>query len=906
MNFDAVTVELYIDGGWVDVTQYVLHNDRDRVEIFRGLRGSGSRVSQGECRLTFHDVNKDGRWSNRVPGSAYYRKLGRNTPLRVTVDGSVRAVMEIPNWVPEWDVAEAMVVVPVEAAGILRRLERGSQRLLSPIERSIRATAPQAYWPLGDGADATSGASGTNGRPMTVVAGTVAFGALTDLSADSTTPDFAAGGLVGDISGVSATAWHAELLVRIDTYTTSIAARLLAGTSTTHGAWRLSPPQFDGDTTVIIGGSFDGSTVFALTGAAVAQADFIGVWRHYAFSAEQSGANVVAKLYVDGVLEDTTTAAGTLQAPSQMLVGHTVVAGVGAIKSAAHIAVGSGATISNAAAAIGDYAGEKAGRRIERLCSEEGITFASVGDLDDTAACGPQTTDYLYSVLEAAATVDQGLLHETRTALSLTYRTRVSLYNQTAPLVIDYASRHLAPPLRPSEDDRYIHNDVTLSRPGGSSVRSVLDGVTVPADPQHTLTTQEPPDGVGTYDRGSPSTAQVNTDTQLQLLADWIRHLGTWDELRYPQLSVELASAAWLADPARTAQFLSLDSGDWFRLDSLPAWLPDDEALLIHQGYAETISPPLWTFRVNASPGWPWEVWQMDTGGSTLAAPVTSGGTSLKLATSAGPAWSETAEPYHLQAFGNAMKVTAMTTDTPAFIAAGTAAHASNASVSPGLPAGMTVDTGQMLLCLAAIRNSGTGTVDLPAGWTNIVNFGNVRLFGRYYVTGVTAPTVTFTGGAANATTSAMLFGFSGLSLHPEFTVTQLNGSAQDIATPAGSTGTIYNRRANRMVLWAGWKQDDWTSAAVVTGGVSEAGEASSTLGDDQAIVLDYFLQAAAAQINAFSFVITGGVSAISRAIVVALRPLQTATVTRGINGVSTAIAAGEAVNGWRLGVLAL
>jgi hypothetical protein len=903
VDFDAVTVELYIDGGWVDVTAYVLHDPG--IAITRGRRGEGDDTAPGQCHLTLYDADRDGRWSNRVPGSTYYRKLGRNTPIRVSVDGSVRCVMEVPTWEPRWDVSGRFVSVPIEAAGILRRIAQGNNGLLSPIERSIRATSPEVYWPLGDGFESTSAASGTNGRPMDLLLGTVEFGAFTDLSEGFTTPDLSEGALTGTISGVSASSWHCEFMARVDAYDGAAAVRLHAGSLGNHAVWRFFLPGSDGDTCDVFVGDNADNVTFVLSSAAISQTLFLGNWLHYAVSAVQSGANITSKLYINGVEHTSTSNAGTLYAPSQILVGHNI----GVIDSAAHIVIGSGSTISGAGAAIGDYAGETAGRRIERLCSEEGITFASVGDLDDTGVMGPQTTDSLIANLFDAARVDQGALVETRTALGLTYRTRVSLYNQVDQLTLDYTARRINPPLAPSEDDRFIWNDINVSRPSGSSARSVLDGVTIPADPQHTLTTQAPPDGAGTYDRGT-TTLHVHTDQQLQLVADWIRHLGTWDELRYPVLAVELAASAWTGNPTLTSQFLALDTGDQVELDNLPAWLPPGDTLAMFQGYSEFIRPPSWSFSVNATPGWPWEVWQLDTGGSTLVVARDTDDTSFKLATSSGPGWSTTAEPYYLQVAGEAVKATTVTTDTPVLINVGTVAHANNASVSPNIPSGMTVDTGQVVLGWAAIRNSGTGTVDLPSGWTELARSGNVLFFGRYYVTGVTAPTITFSGGVANADTSARLWGMSGVSLNLDsgkymrFETSpqaQLNSSAQDIAYPA-----LTVRRDNCTVFVLAWKQDDWTSVATPGAMDGELIDNSTTTGDDQGIAGYYDIQTSATDIAAGSLVVTGGASAISRAIVVALRPLQTATVTRGVNGASVSPAAGDAVNGWRLGVLGL
>lgn len=210
----------------------------------------------------------------------------------------------------------------------------------------------------------------------------------------------------------------------------------------------------------------------------------------------------------------------------------------------------------------------------------------------------------------------------------------------------------------------------------------------------------------------------------------------------------------------------------------------------------------------------------------------------------------------------------AATTDTsPTFIAAGAAAHGNNASVVPGMPAGIVAD--DLLLLYAAIRNSGTGTVDTPTGYTLLATNGNMSLFGKFYDGSETAPTVTFTGGVANASTSAQMCAFTGLSM--EFVAgptSQLNGAAQNIAYPALTT------TENSVILWLGWKQDDWTSVDTL-GGVNEIGDPSTTLGDDQGIVWDYGILGPIA-IGAGSFTVNGGAVAISRGTILALRGTRT------------------------------
>jgi hypothetical protein len=214
------------------------------------------------------------------------------------------------------------------------------------------------------------------------------------------------------------------------------------------------------------------------------------------------------------------------------------------------------------------------------------------------------------------------------------------------------------------------------------------------------------------------------------------------------------------------------------------------------------------------------------------------------------------------------------------YVAAGALASGDNASLTPALPAGWRArpeGVPDLFVCLASIRNSGTGTVNVPTGWFTIVNFGNMALLGRYAQLGDTAPTITFTGGASGDTTLAHIIALRDVEVDPANLViasaTQLNASAQNIAVPNLTVGE------GGIVLIAGWKQDDWTSVAALTGQLfNEAIDASSVTGNDAGHVLDYRVQSGATNVFATNLVVTGGASAISRSIVVGLRPYRGTT----------------------------
>lgn len=95
-------VELYVGGGWSDVTDLVYQ--RDPVTISYGAGGEDARFVPADCRLTLD--NRDGRFSPRNPTGPYYGSLRRGTPLRVSrrwlVDDFQRTAS--PGWgsVPGW------------------------------------------------------------------------------------------------------------------------------------------------------------------------------------------------------------------------------------------------------------------------------------------------------------------------------------------------------------------------------------------------------------------------------------------------------------------------------------------------------------------------------------------------------------------------------------------------------------------------------------------------------------------------------------------------------------------------------------------------------------------------------------------------------------------------------------
>ena len=215
------------------------------------------------------------------------------------------------------------------------------------------------------------------------------------------------------------------------------------------------------------------------------------------------------------------------------------------------------------------------------------------------------------------------------------------------------------------------------------------------------------------------------------------------------------------------------------------------------------------------------------------------------------------------------------------FVSVGAAAHAVNANVTPALPAGAVA--GDLLLVIAAIRTI-FGNPNIPVGYTMIRDVGNLRLFAKIHSGSEVAPTVGFIGGGAGDDTSAQVAAFRNVQLSvAESAYFQFQAAAQNIAYPALTISATHP-----LILFIGWKQDDWTSVgtlpALAGDAAAEIGEPSTTTGNDQGIVWDYLVQTTINPVNVptGSFLVTGGASATSSSSVVSMPP-TTLTQTNSI-----------------------
>ena len=612
----TLLVELLLDGVWTDVTTYVRQGGSTLLTIVRGRGNEQAKPTPSTCTLTFHDL--DGRFRPRNPTGPYWGLIGRNTQARVSIDGVRRFTGEVTSWTQDRDVAGAAPTVQLTLSGILRRLGQGSSPIRSAPRRYIPTSDPGliAYWPLEDGPLATAGEPVIGARAMELSATAPAsrhFGqgrlgpwlntGVAMLGASTLT------GVLGVHLGFNGD-WCVDHVRAGDVSTNT---KLIV--QTVDFTWSLEfIPSTNSITVTYPGGS---------TNYAIATDLWDGNAHHVRFVADQNGADT--SFFVD--LDDRPEISGVLSgvtntAPRRLVLedlnAHTEPLAVG------HVVVyqNTRPLAEFADPALG-YPGEPAGRRLERLCDEEGIPFTSSGDLDATTPMGPQRPARLVELLEECAAADQGTLYEPRTALGLAYRTRADLYDQSAAAVLDFAGRQVAPPLIPVDDDQQTRNEVTAKRTLGGEYTAELD--TGP------LSVADPPDGVGRYD--AQVTLNVEREAQLRGLAEWLVHLGTVDESRWPRVSVDLSAPD--VDAGLVADVLALDVDELLELTDVAAALKvSDPISLLAHGYTETLVDAYWhKLTFNCGPSLPYALGEVGTGkagtsNSELASGVTSSATS--------------------------------------------------------------------------------------------------------------------------------------------------------------------------------------------------------------------------------------------------------------------------------------
>lgn len=569
-------------------------------------------------------------------------------------------ILEASEWSPRWGASGYDVTVPVQASGVLRRLGQGAKALDSTLRRKLPSHGPVAYWPMEDGREATQAYSPIPGvQPLRV--NDFNFAADTTCPGSEALPSIGAGATMHAAipTYTSLTSgFLVAMLYSIDSMPASKSAWLSIQTTGTGTGIVMSFSSlavicdvYDGSGALLTSQSFSNASVYGP-----------GKWFRFDLTAQAVGVDVDYHLgFVD--VESNGVAWNWTQAGAAPGIVTDIDTGFGPLLSGmrvGHLGVYPSSDVSIWGASDNGYRSEYATARLLRLSAEENLPIRIATNGSFGAAMGPQRPSTLLDLLGEIEEADGGILYEDRERAGLFYRTRPTLYSQDPKLTIPYAQ--LAPPLEPTEDDRWLRNDRTVSRVGGSSARSVLS--TGP------LSVQSPPAGVGVY--GESRTLNVHKDAQLQPLADWLLHLGTWDESRYPSVRILLHKYPELIPAAS-----SLRPGDVIRITDTPVWLPPGPIDLMIMGADEEWKTFEWVITFACAPAGPWTVGvvddvargRQDAAASVLGAAATDSATTLVVhSVQTGAAWSRplwtqdpAAYPMDLKVGGELVTATAAT-----------------------------------------------------------------------------------------------------------------------------------------------------------------------------------------------------------------------------------------------------
>jgi len=791
---------------WTDITLHV----RPRISITRGRQDELGQTPPGSCRLRVN--NAGGRFVARNPLGPWYPLLRRNCPLRVEVQVAGVWYTRFSGFIAELPLTfvpgSTDTYVDLVAAGVTRRLGQGSA-LRSAQYRAISRTAPLAYWPLEDGTKSTQAAASSPTVPsLTVTRGNVKFAGTQGPDGSAPLADFSSGGtMTGVVPPASTTAvWRLECSVLFDTFEPgSFGAALSWTTGGTIALWEIDAAEAaDGGLSVQYETSSSGFGGPFVSNAKVDD----GLWHHIRVDATQSGGNISLTVRLDGVTVISQTITGQTMGAVQRVTINPTGDVIEQVPSLGHLAVWAPyASSIDTLAAFRGFAGETAPDRMVRLCAEEGVPFVVAGSAGEPM--GPQPVATLLTMLREAEATDGGILYELADG-RLAYLRREDRYNRPVDLALTYGQ--LAGSFVPTDDDRFVRNDVTASRVNGSWAQATDDA--------HIAAQGRYNDDV---------TINPQADGVLANHAGWRVHLGTVDELRFPQLTLNLRNPRVTA--AVVAAWLASDVGSRMTVAGPPPELALTQIDQLIEGYDEVLDRVEWTAALHCSPASGWDVSTVDgdqrvaADGSALAADLTDVGMSLLLSSTVqnGP-WTQDATDFPLPMRVGGEQVTASAI-SPALSATfgGTVSGGwgSPFVVTTGSAGDFDVSGGAARMTLGTVASR---AISAPITHTDLDVRG--RLYCSALPTG--APIEMGVAGRyvdANNLIDFRLFATTGNTM--TLSVRQRVGGAETntgFPVVSGVTATTVvgwrlqiDGNQVRVKVWAGAEQDEWSSVLTTT-----------------------------------------------------------------------------------------
>lgn len=524
----------------------------------------------------------------------------------------------IRDWPLEWDVSNNEVRCPVTVNGGVYRLQQ-DKSVVSQL-RAISAARATHYWPLedtggSDGFDAVTAGTprlklvGASEEPVWAVdesfPGSSRLATWTDVGASAV------------LSGWdNSRGMTAGLVIRVPASGAGVGANIFVCqfvggnvstvgveyTSNTTGTFKVT--YNDGTATYSPTFTFAGAFPSGWDGQNVAlqvklrdngtDLDFSIYTANVTWNDGWTGAESVAAATL------ATTNIGTLQS---VLVGVEVGTGATLLANApgiGHFAVTEGDDNFPAyMLAYGAVGLSQAGAGVRSALASQPVPTVS-HRLEFTSGTvydnGPVAPGSAYQRVIAAEVEDQAIFADAPGFDGVEYIARECYESRSPMLTFDYEANQVTPPMVAADDDFTTANQVTVNRPAewGSATSTVRDG---------DLGT----DAVGVYARDV--SAFPNTATLTQSLADWLSHLGTTNEQRFPSIPFELSL---LSNEVNLALLPELCVGSTIRVENLPAFVQPGWVDLIVIGVSHWVGTHRFVTTVYTTPAAGWRAAYVD------------------------------------------------------------------------------------------------------------------------------------------------------------------------------------------------------------------------------------------------------------------------------------------------------
>lgn len=606
--------------------------------------------------------------SNALPFDVTFQGLSFNLGIIVFTG-------EISEWPKRWDKTGSDVWVTLHANGLTRRIMQGEAPLHSPLYRHYTAHELVGYWsfenmegtannnptiasdlsegaplqvlyPIPDhvasikwsdentllGSDALGSAYlGASDRDFNY--DYIGYGAANLLSAPSTHDSFSVSFWNRVELRTDVTSPQLECVAAVEMQNHSLIKFFIF--TVQHGLTATDP------TTTIFANGYTADLASNPISATVT-VPLTTQWKHFLFSVEYSGGSAILRIVVDGVYSavdtEAVTAVGQPRQLQTLQMGCIASDSIGI--SFGHLAIATGVGEDPLLADVTDtvsigleaYTGETDVERLQRLFSEESISFEVTENDDDPGTLlGPQRTLTFMELVHEASRAGDGVIYEMREDFGYRYVTRWAMYGRESALTLDYTNTDLSEVPETTDDDQLLRNKIIITRDGGagSVTAEQTDGPLSTNDPRAVVP------GAGVY----KTEYKVNLfeDDQRADYAGWRKHLGTWDESRFPGVSVALHRAPFTSNRAKFAAAALLDVAEIMTITNPPVWLPPGDIVLQARSVKMSLSNFNWTIDWSCLPGRPWtevstaapENGRADTAGSHLVSAVDSDDTDL-------------------------------------------------------------------------------------------------------------------------------------------------------------------------------------------------------------------------------------------------------------------------------------